>query len=116
MVGRREVFVDGILPLHLVGGEVTDGWKGGLLVLEDEVTCVVGGKLHNDRTGWNGKGMVDWKGLGGGGLEAGMSPASFAKLRMGRMISFRTMLGMEAGGVLLSMGRPWMRMVEALDA
>ncbi len=45
-----------------------------------------------------------------------MSPASLARLRTGRMISFRTMLGMEAGGVLLSIGRPWMRMVEALEA
>ncbi len=72
MVGRREVFVYGILPLHLVGGEVADGRKGGLLVLEDEVTCVVGGKFHNDWTGRpvfgrNGKGMVDWKGPGGAG-------------------------------------------------
>jgi hypothetical protein len=45
-------------------------------------------------------------GKGWGGLEAGMSPASLAQLRMGRMISFKTMLGMEAGGVLLSIGRP----------
>jgi hypothetical protein len=119
MVGRGEVFVNGILPLHLVGGEVTVGWKGSLLVPEDEVKGVVGGEFHDDWTGlpvfgWNGKGMVDWEGWGG--LEAGMSPASFAKLRMGRMISFRTMLGMEAGGVLLSMGSPWKRMVEDLDA
>ncbi len=72
MVGRREVLVNGILPLDLVGGEVTDGWKGGLLVLEDEVTSIVGGKFHDDRTGRsvfgrNSKGVVDWKGLGGAG-------------------------------------------------
>jgi len=72
MVGRREVLVNGILPLDLVGGEVTDGWKGGLLVLEDEVTCIDGGKFHDDRTGRsvfgrNSKGVVDWKGLGGAG-------------------------------------------------
>jgi len=72
VVGRREVFVYGILPLHLVGGEVADGGKGSLLVLEDKVASVVGGKFHNDWAGCpvfggNGKGMVDWKGLGGAG-------------------------------------------------
>ncbi len=72
VVGRREVFVYGILPLHLVGGEVADGRKGGLLVLKDKVTSVVGGKFHNDWAGRpvfgrNSKGMVDWKGLGGAG-------------------------------------------------
>ncbi len=79
MVGRREVFVDGILPLHHIGGEVTVGWKGRLLVLEDEVSGAVGCEFHDNWTrlpvfGRDGKGVINGKGLGGGGWRRGCRP------------------------------------------
>jgi hypothetical protein len=84
------------LKMGVVRGQLHDNWAG---------LAILGG---------NCKGMVDWEGLWG--LEAGKSLISLAWLRTGRIISLRTMLGMEVASVLLPMGSPWMQMVDDLEA
>ncbi len=49
VVGRGKIFENGELAANFVRGEVTDLGQCGLLVFEDELSGIVGGKLDDDR-------------------------------------------------------------------
>ncbi|MFN9956351.1 MAG: hypothetical protein ACK55I_24910, partial [bacterium] len=61
------VFEDGELAADFVGSKVTDLGQCGLLVFEDELSGVVGGKLDDDGgrggiLGGDGKGLINGEG------------------------------------------------------
>jgi len=67
VVGGGKVFEDGELAANFVRSEVSDLWQGGLFVLEDELSGVVGSELDDNRQGGgilggDGKGLVNGEG------------------------------------------------------